>query len=513
MNIKQPNTDMRNAYHAKGIKGRGIVFAVVDTGTAPAGMTNIESGNFMGTIPDNPHGTMVASVIREWCPDAKIITYNAVPDGAACNDALADVVKRVKADKANRYIVNLSFSGGGSQYTDRLHDLIRELVALNVPVFCSAGNNGTDALGKYPATWKEPICIAALNADGTPAGFSNWTGEVDFADDGVEVDVLDMTGAKTKASGTSFSTPTVAGKVGLLLCERPTLTELELFSVMKSAAIDMYTTGFDPNTGWGFVQIKPVQAPVTSDKPTAPVSPAAPTRRVLRLTDPYMRGDDVREAQARLGIKADGVFGKYTDAAVRAFQAANGLTVDGVIGSQTWAALDKAPETGIPISDRINHFIAYLKGEVANGSIYVWGAQGEKEITEGWIQRRETSKANAARAIALWHKRLAAGYKNIRAFDCSGLIVYYLNREGLYKYDMSANGLYGKSVKLKREELRPGDLVFRHNGLKAYHVGVYVGDGKVIEAKGRDDGVVMRDINASGTGYWNRYGRLGVISA
>ena len=32
-------------------------------------------------------------------------------------------------------------------------------------------------------------------------------------------------------------------------------------------------------------------------------------------------------------------------------------------------------------------FIKYLKGHV--GDIYVWGAQGETNITEKWIRRRE----------------------------------------------------------------------------------------------------------------------------
>ena len=45
-------------------------------------------------------------------------------------------------------------------------------------------------------------------------------------------------------------------------------------------------------------------------------------------------------------------------------------------------------------------FIKYLKGHV--GDIYVWGAQGETNITEKWIRRRETGEKNAKRAIALW---------------------------------------------------------------------------------------------------------------
>ena len=59
--------------------------------------------------------------------------------------------------------------------------------------------------------------------------------------------------------------------------------------------------------------------------------------------------------------------------------------------------------------------------------------------------------------------------------------------------------------------LRPGDLVFRKNSEKYYHVGVYVGGGQVVEAKGRDDGVVLRKLDASGKGYWNRYGRLSLV--
>ena len=239
-------------------------------------------------------------------------------------------------------------------------------------------------------------------------------------------------------------------------------------------------------------------------------------RRTLRFVEPYMRGEDVKDAQRKLTAhkfpcgKIDGIFGKLTDKATRAFQSARKLVVDGIIGKRTWAALDKPIEP--IVTNVIAHFITFLKGEVANGSIYVWGAQGQKDITETWIRKRETSTKNADRAIKLWKIRLLNGFGHMRAFDCSGLIMYYLNREGLYKYDMSANGLLAKSAKLKREDLKQGDLVFRHNLIKAHHVGVYIGGGQVIEAKGRDDGVVQRDINASGSGYWNRYGRLELIS-
>lgn len=161
---------------------------------------------------------------------------------------------------------------------------------------------------------------------------------------------------------------------------------------------------------------------------------------------------------------------------------------------------------------RIDEFIAYLKSHV-NKAIYVWGAQGQTDITESWIRRREDDdESDIKRVVRLWEKRKADGVEPIYAFDCSGLIMYFLqNLKKWYKSDMSSAGLYSKSEKLTRNELKRGDLVFRHNGKKIYHVGVYVGDNKVIESMGRDVGVVERDINASGKSYWNRYGRLTVL--
>ena len=51
---------------------------------------------------------------------------------------------------------------------------------------------------------------------------------------------------------------------------------------------------------------------------------------------------------------------------------------------------------------RASDFTEYLKEQVRNHSIYVWGAQGQKKptITEAWIRKREKTKRNADRAIA-----------------------------------------------------------------------------------------------------------------
>lgn len=163
------------------------------------------------------------------------------------------------------------------------------------------------------------------------------------------------------------------------------------------------------------------------------------------------------------------------------------------------------------MANNLKEFISYLKEQVRNHSIYVWGAQGQlgSAVTEAWIRRKETDAENCAKAIAFWKKQCSAGYGDmLRAFDCSGLGMFWLqNVKGLLKSDTNANGLYRRCRKIGKAELRPGDFVFKVISGKATHIG-YVVDTElnVIEAQGRDYGVVKRALSE---GAWNAYGRPG----
>lgn len=151
-------------------------------------------------------------------------------------------------------------------------------------------------------------------------------------------------------------------------------------------------------------------------------------------------------------------------------------------------------------------FIDWAKSRV--GNIYVWGGQGESDISEEWIREMERNEANAKRVIAFWRKRQNEGAKQLFAYDCSGLIVEFLLANGVIHSDMTSRGLYAICGKLEKDELIGGDLVFRHDGTRIYHVGVYVGDGRVVHARGRDYGVVEESLSANGDSYWNRFGRI-----
>jgi len=81
----------------------------------------------------------------------------------------------------------------------------------------------------------------------------------------------------------------------------------------------------------------PAPAPAEAPKAKAPkAKPVAVTRATVRAGT---TGEDVKYLQTKLGITADGVFGRQTQAAVLAYQAASGLVADGIVGPKTWAAI------------------------------------------------------------------------------------------------------------------------------------------------------------------------------
>ena len=74
--------------------------------------------------------------------------------------------------------------------------------------------------------------------------------------------------------------------------------------------------------------------------------------------------------------------------------------------------------------------------------------------------------------------------------------------------------MMGKCTMIKKSDLKRGDWVFRVSKGRASHIGYIVDDAlNVVEAKGRDEGVVKRHINANGSSYWNAYGRPEIFKA
>lgn len=158
----------------------------------------------------------------------------------------------------------------------------------------------------------------------------------------------------------------------------------------------------------------------------------------------------------------------------------------------------------------VNDFIKLLNAQV-DTAIYVWGGDGEDlcQMLDPfkWISGMEDSASDYKRSVNLFEKRLAEGKNPIRAFDCSGLIYWALKILGIITKDISSRGLFKKCREIESADLVRGDLVFIYDNDagKIVHVGAYVGDGYVIDARGRDVGVVRTKLADR---KFNRFGRL-----
>jgi hypothetical protein len=78
------------------------------------------------------------------------------------------------------------------------------------------------------------------------------------------------------------------------------------------------------------------------------------------FTKPYMTGSDVQLVQTKLTESGftlgtiDGIFGKNTENAVKAFQSSRKILVDGIVGPETWSYLMNSdmPSGNKPIFER-----------------------------------------------------------------------------------------------------------------------------------------------------------------
>jgi cell wall-associated NlpC family hydrolase len=68
-----------------------------------------------------------------------------------------------------------------------------------------------------------------------------------------------------------------------------------------------------------------------------------------------------------------------------------------------------------------------------------------------------------------------------RGFDCSGFTSYVYRKVGV-RLPHSATGQMYKARKISRSKARKGDLVFFRSGSRAYHVGIYAGNNRVLHS-------------------------------
>lgn len=133
-------------------------------------------------------------------------------------------------------VINLSFGGYGSGSTV-MADAISEAVRAGIVVVAAAGNDGNnnDVVPFYPAGYNIDglISVAASNRSDALARFSSFGAtSVDLAAPGQSVVGGSLPNTWSTGSGTSFSSPKVAGVAALIMAVRPDLSAQQVAGVI-----------------------------------------------------------------------------------------------------------------------------------------------------------------------------------------------------------------------------------------------------------------------------------------
>ncbi len=274
-------------------RGDGVRIAIVDTGVdgdhpdlasrlLPG--WNFHDGN-ADTEDVHGHGTAVAGTAAAAMNDGKgvagvagraqiVPVRVAAPDGQAYWSTIAQGIVWA-ADQGAR-VANVSYAVTGSASVRSAADYMRSKGGL---VVVGAGNGG--ALEDTPAT-ASMITVAATDSSDRRASWSSHGGFVTLSAPGAGIWTTSRGGGWGAASGTSFSSPVVAGAAALVFSARPELTPAEAEALLVSTAADLGAAGFDIEHGWGRVDAgAAVRAAIDADLQADTQAPRVAVTRPL----------------------------------------------------------------------------------------------------------------------------------------------------------------------------------------------------------------------------------------
>ena len=101
---------------------------------------------------------------------------------------------------------------------------------------------------------------------------------------------------------------------------------------------------------------------------------------------------------------------------------------------------------------------------------------------------RSTAMSRALTKVGAPYRWGAAGPN---AFDCSGLVTWAFKGTGV-SLPRSSRAMSQVGSPVSRADLRPGDLVFFYRPVS--HVGIYIGNGKIVHASSRKSPVKVSDM-------------------
>jgi hypothetical protein len=180
-----------------------------------------------------------------WCDSFAI--YNAILYAAG----LPNSSGRLPAQKAD--IINLSLGGPGPSPTFQV--ALQQALNNGVLPVCAAGNDGSNMDSTFfsPAGYDECMAVSAVTETLQPAYFTNYGSAIDIAAPGTNIYSTVHNNGYAAWSGTSMSSPHVAGVAALIKAVNPSASPLDIRNYLEQGATDLGAAGRDAYYGNGFL--------------------------------------------------------------------------------------------------------------------------------------------------------------------------------------------------------------------------------------------------------------------
>jgi thermitase len=244
-------------------QGAGETIAILDTGTEsthPDLAANMVAGyNFYDNNTDTSdvygHGTATAGTaaavgnngvgVSGICPQCKIMPLRISDlNGYAYYSTMTAAINYA-ADHGVK-VANLSFGGVDSSTVANAASYLRSKGGVLV---MSAGNDGVNQTSF--TNWGSITAVSATDSNNTITSWSSYGSYVDMAAPGASILTTSRGAGYNYWSGTSFSSPIVAGVYALVHAANPALSPDQMDSIVFNTAVDLGAPGVDIQYGHG----------------------------------------------------------------------------------------------------------------------------------------------------------------------------------------------------------------------------------------------------------------------